>query len=244
MRQSIPLAPIGPGSWEAAAAAGVEVLPLNRDPGTGARTALIRSTPRTGVERKAQYHHCEEEFLCLAGRFTFDGHHWMRPGAYACYPPHVVHGARVSVPGGYLLYLRTSGSTQAYPVPEPVSDLPYHHADALVPEPIVVLEHPLELPDGETGGQAPRVPFRRRVLRTRPEPDAEVTLWEFGDGARDLFQHFPAGMPLEVLIVRADAAGGTDAPSLAYGCYGPTDSRPSIDAEGPVLALVHAGSWA
>jgi hypothetical protein len=246
MRQSVPLTPIGPGPWEAAGARGIEVLPLNQDPGTGARTALIRSVPREGVECKAQYHHCEEEFLCLAGRFTFDGLHWMRPWSYACYPPHVVHGARVSVPGGYLLYLRTSGSTHAYAVAEPVTTEAYHHPDSRVLEPIVVLETTLEHLQQDTNEQAAPIRIRRRILRTQPEKDAEVTLWEFDPGARDLFRHFPAATPLEVLIVRAgaEAVDGTGADSLAYGCYGPGDVRPSIDAEGRVVALVHSGSWA
>jgi hypothetical protein len=246
MRQSVPLAPVRPASWKAAGARGIELLPLNHDPGNGARTALIRSVPREGVECKAQYHHCEEEFLCLAGRFTFDGLHWMRPWSYACYPSQVVHGARVSVPGGYLLYLRTSGSTQAYAVAEPVSDEAYHQPDSPALEPIVVLENALERVQEHRVGQAPPTRIRRRILRAQPEKDAEVALWEFDPGARDLFRHFPAATPLEVLIVRAGAetADVTGADSLAYGCYGPGDARPSIDAEGRVVALVHSGSWA
>lgn len=246
MRQSVPLAPIRPGPWEAAGPRGIEVLPLNQDPGTGARTAMIRSVPRDGVERKTQYHHCEEEFLCLEGRFTFDGLHWMRPLSYACYPSHVVHGARVSVPGGYLLYLRTSGPTQAYAVAEPLKDEAYHHPDAQVLEPIVVLEHTLEQLQQDTNGHEAPIRIRRLVLRTQPETGAEATLWEFGSGARNLFQYFPAAVPLEVLIVRP-GSGSADSPgsqSLAYGYYGPGDVRPSIDAEGRVFAMVHSGPWA
>lgn len=246
MRQSVPLTPISPGPWEAASARGIELLPLNQDPGTGARTALIRSVPREGVECKAQYHHCEEEFLCLAGRFTFDGLHWMRPWSYACYPPHVVHGARVSVPGGYLLYLRTSGSTQAYAVAKPARDEAYHHSDYPVLEPIVVREHTLDHLLEDTNHQGAPIRIRRFVLRAQPAQGTEATLWEFGHGAKDIFQHFPAGAPLEVLVVRPGSES-TDSPglqSLAYGYYGPGDVRPSIDAEGLVFALVHSGPWA
>ncbi len=245
MRQSVPLAPIRLGPWETASARGIEVLPLNQDPGTGARTALIRSVPRDGVERKAQYHHCEEEFLCLAGRFTFDGLHWMRPLSYACYPPHVVHGARVSVPGGYLLYLRTSGSTQAYSVAEPVMDEAYHHPDSLVLEPIVVREHTLEHLQAGTNDPAAPIRIRRFVLRAQPEKGTEAALWEFGHGAKDIFQHFPDATPLEVLVIRpgSESTDSPGSPSLAYGYYGPDDARPSIDAEGPVLAMVHSGPW-
>ncbi len=246
MRQSVPLAPIRSGPWESAGARGIEVLPLNQDPATGARTALIRSVPRDGVEHRAQYHRCEEEFLCLAGRFTFDGLHWMRPLSYACYPPQVVHGARVSVPGGYLLYLRTSGSTQAYAVDEPSRDQAYHHPDSRVLEPIVVLEHTLEHLPEDTNGQAAPIRIRRVVLRTQPETGAEATLWEFGNGATDIFRHFPAAAPLEVLIVRP-GSGSMNSPgsqSLAYGYYRPGDERPSIDAEGLVFVMVHAGPWA
>jgi hypothetical protein len=258
MRRSVPLAAVGSGHWEATGAVGIEMRTLNHDPVTGARTALIRSVPRQGVERRAHYQHCEEELLCLAGRFTFDGVHWMRALSYACYPPQVVHGARVSVPGGYLLYLRTSGPTQAYPVAEPVTDEAYHSADSGILEPIVVLEHTLEpLQDSPTDEAAAKRQAaatdqvaaecpRRRVLRTEPTRQAEVSLWEFGDSDRDLLRHFPVATPLEVLIVRVGAEAGdtADSPSLSYGFYGPGDARPSIDAYGPTVALVHAGPWA
>jgi hypothetical protein len=233
------------------------MLTLNHDPATGARTALIRSVPRQGVERRAHYQHCEEELLCLAGRFTFDGVHWMRALSYACYPPQVVHGARVSVPGGYLLYLRTSGPTQAYPVAEPVREEAYHSADSGILAPILVLEHTLQpLQDSlareasiDTPGErhhtaAKRTP--RRVLRTDPPRQAEVSLCEFGESERELFQHFPAATPLEVLMVRVGAEAGDtlDSRSLSYGFYGPGDARPAIDADGRAVALVHSGPWA
>lgn len=258
MRRSVPLTPLGSGHWESAGAVGVEMLTLNHDPATGARTALIRSVPRHGVERRAHYQHCEEELLCLAGRFTFDGVHWMRPWSYACYPPQVVHGARVSVPDGYLLYLRTSGPAQAYPVAEPVQDEAYHSPDSGILERIVVLEHTLEslqyspttsaaatYPAAATDPMAANCP-RRRVLRTDPPRQAEVSLWEFGDSDCDLFQHFPAATPLEVLIVRVGAGAGDtlDPLPLSYGFYGPGDARPAIDADGLAVALVHSGPWA
>jgi hypothetical protein len=166
--------------------------------------------------------------------------------SYACYPPQVVHGASVSVPGGYLLYLRTSGPTEAYPVAEPVMDDAYHHPDSAAVEPIVVLQHALERGQGHRVVQASPILMRPRILRARPERDAVVTLWEFDSGARDLFQHFPAATPLEVLLVRpgSEAADGMDSRYLAYGHYGPGDVRPAIDAEGDVVALVHSGPWA
>lgn len=241
MRPSVAFGPVPSHGWEAAGAAGIELLPLNRDPASGARTALIRSVPRSGVERKAQYHQCEEEFLCLAGRFTFDGMRWMRPLSYACYPPQVVHGARVSVPGGYLLYVRTSGSTQAYAVQRPVSDQAYHLEDSRVHEPVVLLEHPPAPLPG-----APDTPgIRQRVLRVDPGTRASVTLWEFPGGARDLFHHLPAATPLEVLLVAVNAPvdEGPACDVLAYGCYGAEEVRPSYDATGSVIALVHAGPW-
>jgi hypothetical protein len=170
----------------------------------------------------------------------------MGPFSYACYPPQVVHGASVSVPGGYLLYLRTSGSTELYPVSEPVMEEAYHHPDSQVLEKIVVLEHTRRRGSGKRVAQASPILMHPRVLRAKPEGDAAVTLWEFDSGARNLFQHFPPATPLEVLLVRpgSEAAEGMDSRYLAYGCYGPGDARPSIDAEGDVVALVHAGSWA
>jgi hypothetical protein len=228
MRRSVRLAPIRLGHWEQAGARGVEMLTLNHDPDTGARTALIRSAPRDGIEDKSHYHHCEEEFLCLAGRFSFDGQHWMRPLSYACYPSHVVHGTRVSVPGGYLLYLRTSGSTQAYVAAQ--------EAECATADPIIQY---VREPAATTG-------FRRRVLRTQPEMDAAVTLWGFADDARDIFQHFPAATPLEVLVFRpgSEALDGEDSLALAYGHFGPGDVRPCFDADGSSVALVHSGRWA
>ena len=230
------MAPIHLVGWEPAGARGVEMLTLNQDSNTGARTTLIRSVPRDGVEHKSHYHHCEEEFLCLAGRFSFDEPHWLRPLSYACYPSHAVHGTRVSVPGGYLLYLRTSGSTQAYLAGEPVTDT------ACQP---LVLENTLDPFRENLPCQAGPAAIRRRVLRTQPEIDAAVTLWEFRENARDIFQHFPAVTPLEVLMFRAgsEAADAADSLSLAYGYIGPGGARPCVDADGPTFALVHSGHW-
>jgi hypothetical protein len=246
MRQHVPFGPIAADRWEAAGAQGIELLPLNQDPDKGARTALIRSIARPGFECRAQYHRCEEEFLCLAGLFTFDGVNWMRPLSYACYPPYVVHGARVSVPGGYLLYLRTSGSPQPYFVDEPVTNEAYHHPEAPAPEPIILLDRTLDprraVADDGTAANG----IRRRVLRTQPATAAKVTLWEFPAGERDIFRHFPAAMPIEVLIAPAgaDPTGAMDAHSMAYGCYGAGDPRPRFDTSALTIALVHTGNWA
>lgn len=246
MRQSVPLSLVDSVRWDAVGAPGIEMLLLNQDPATGARTSLIRSVPRDGIEPRAQYHHCEEEFLCLAGRFTFDGVHWMRPFSYACYPAHVVHGARVSVPGGYLLYLRTGGNTQVYPVAEPLQNEAYHHSSCRVLEPIVVLEHTREPAQQDPNGHTAPSRILRRLLRATQARDAEVTLWEFGDGTRDIFQHFPVDTPLEVLIVRADSDDSASGESrcASYGYYRAGDARPSVDAEGRCVALVHSGPWA
>lgn len=246
MRRSVPLAPIQLDRWEPAGAAGVEMVTLNQDLDSGARTALIRSVPRDGVERKSHFHHCEEEFLCLAGRFSFDGRHWMQPLSYACYPSHFIHGTRVSVPGGYLLYLRTSGSTQAFVASEPVTIETSKQVMPPDAEPILAAEHAFEpFREGPTRQSAPER-IRRRSLRSQPQINAEVTLWEFGDNAGEMFQHFPDATPLEVLIFRAgpEAVDGTDSLVLAYGYFAPGDVRPALETEGLAFALVHSGGWA
>jgi hypothetical protein len=111
---------------------------------------------------------------------------------------------------------------------------------------MVVLEHTLkQLREDRVGGGA-SITICRRLLRTHPANGAEVTLWEFGNGAENIFQHFPAAVPLEVFVFGggSGSADGSRPQCHAYGYYGPGDARPSINAVGPVFALVHSGHWA
>jgi hypothetical protein len=70
------------------------------------------------VEHKAQYHPGHEEFLCLDGRFTFDGVDWFVPGSYVHFPPRTVHGASVQVPGGRA----APNAPRRPPVPSPADE--------------------------------------------------------------------------------------------------------------------------
>lgn len=99
---------------------------LNGSPDTGPHTMLLRSEARDPGPAFAQYHAIDEELYCLDGDFTFDGSTWFYAGSYAYYPAYFVHGAKVHVRGGYLLYLRVSGVSELFKVDEPASAVPYY----------------------------------------------------------------------------------------------------------------------
>jgi len=98
---------------------------LNGLSNDGPYTAILRSVPRSPDPHRGQYHAVDEEFYCLGGKFTFDGIHWFRRGSYAHFPAHYVHGSRVHVEQGYLLYLRMSGTLTTNFVDKPKSNSPY-----------------------------------------------------------------------------------------------------------------------
>jgi hypothetical protein len=98
---------------------------LNGLADSGPYTAILKSEPRPPDPHRGQYHAVDEEFYCLGGLFTFDGTHWFRKGSYVHFPPHYVHGARVHVEQGYLLYLRISGTVTTDFVEKPTSSSPY-----------------------------------------------------------------------------------------------------------------------
>lgn len=119
-------------AWEAAGTAGTSQKLLKQDADTGARTLLLRSLPRPEtemVDRRPQYHPVDEEFLCLAGKFTLEGTHWLTPMTYVYYPAGLVHGFGVDVPDGYLVYLRNSGPLVTRRVDSPAQYRP-HFIDA------------------------------------------------------------------------------------------------------------------
>ena len=118
--------------WQEAGASGISEKILKRDPDTGAQTLMLRSTPRPRadiVDRRPQCHPVDEEFLCLAGRFTLEGTHWLTPMTYVYYPAGLVHGFNVDVPGGYEIYLRNSGPVTTQRVDSPAQDSPYFLGD-------------------------------------------------------------------------------------------------------------------
>ena len=115
-------------AWEEADAAGISEKVLKQDADTGARTLLLRSSPRPAaamLDRRPQHHSVDEEFLCLAGKFTLEGTHWLTPMTYVYYPAGLVHGFGVNVPDGYQVYLRNSGPLIPERVDSPAQDSPY-----------------------------------------------------------------------------------------------------------------------
>lgn len=98
---------------------------LNGDQYQGPYTMILRSEPREPDHPRGQYHPADEEFLCLAGDFTFDGSTWFRPGSYAFYPAYFVHGTSVHVRGGYEVYLRISDTNKVFWDESPRSNKPY-----------------------------------------------------------------------------------------------------------------------
>jgi hypothetical protein len=230
MRATTPFGRCESYAWVPMGPAGLRLKELNRDPVTGARTALLSSPARAGVECKAQYHDGEEEFFCLAGTFTFDGVQWFRPGSYVCFPPRVVHGARVQVPDGYLLYLRTHGSTDAVRVSEPHSDRPYR-LDGRIDAPQALLLDPA--PDS--------LPAEVRVLRRESECTVELHRVPAGEFVRTSDWR---GAPAEMLLT-AGMLRTPDATIAAegYGFYADGADVPTLRAIESATLLVHLGPW-
>jgi hypothetical protein len=103
----------------------VSIKILNGKADRGPYTAILHSMPRTPDPERGQYHSVDEEFYCLDGYFTFDGENWFRKGSYIHFPPNYVHGSRVHVENGYLLYLRMGGTVTTDWVNRPKIQFPY-----------------------------------------------------------------------------------------------------------------------
>lgn len=229
MRSAIPLGPTDSIPWAPLSNSGLMIKELNRDPLTGARTAFVSSPARPGTEQKAQFHASEEEFFCLEGRFTFDGEHWFRPGAYACFPAGVVHGAHVQVPVGYRLYLRTSGSTEAVRVQTPRSKRPYRE-DGRDDSPQAVLTN--------TGW--PDLPAHQ-TLRSIPNGAIDLKRLHTGAVLDTCAWHT---LPVEILLVSGTLGSKNRflTPG-AYGFYPLGDALPMLTALEDTTILVHWGHW-
>ena len=126
-------------TWQAVGASGISEKILKDDADTGARTLLLRSRPRPSADitdRRPQYHPVDEEFLCLAGKFTLEGTPWLTPMTYVYYPAGLAHGFNVDVPDGYEIYLRNSGPVTTERVDSPLQDTPYFieqgHGDPII----------------------------------------------------------------------------------------------------------------
>lgn len=145
---------------------------LNGVPEEGAHTMLLYSAPRDPDINFAQYHPIDEEFLCLEGDFTFDGSTWFAPGSYAFYPAYFVHGTRVHVRGGYLLYLRQSGPSELLKVDEPQSHTPYYVGEG---EPGGAPLQVVDVLDGEACSSV-RPALQYRALHRDPQTGAGSTL--------------------------------------------------------------------
>lgn len=122
MRKSVRKLSVDDLDWVPVGTPGVFEKILNEDDVTGARTVMLKSLPRPSEQlpdQRPQYHPVDEEFFCLSGRFTLEGDVWFEPGSYVYYPPNLVHGYAVDVPGGYEIYLRNSGSLSTKRVESP-----------------------------------------------------------------------------------------------------------------------------
>ncbi len=115
-------------AWEGVENSGISSKVLNSHTPRGGQTQLLRSHPRPSAEitdRRPQFHPVDEEFLCLDGRFTLEGSHWLTPMSYVFYPAGLVHGFNVDVPGGYEVYIRNSGLLETERVETPVQNSLY-----------------------------------------------------------------------------------------------------------------------
>lgn len=235
MKTQLPLSSLDALEWQPAGVPGIDIKPLNADPDTGARTSLLRSAVRTSVERKAQYHPGDEEFLCLEGRFTFDGRDWFGRGSYVHFPARTVHGASVQVPGGYLLYLRTTGTAVAHPVAEPLHPTPYA----------------LDAPERASPATI------RRVAEARDAVASEALRQGVTGQDSATWTNLPAGAalsdavatdraPLEILLVTGTLrlGSGETVQGPAYGFYPQGLGTETMIAGSDAAILTHTGTLA
>ncbi len=241
MRTHVPLQSLDAVDWQPAGVPGIEIKPLNLDPDTGARTSLLRSAVRNTIEHRAQYHPGDEEFLCLDGRFTFDGRDWFGPGSYVHFPPRTVHGVSVQVPGGYLLYLRTTGMAVAHPVAEPLHPTPYALDVPEAASPATIRR--------VTGGAATGVGSATGVteaLRHAAAGNGQAT-WirlQRGEPLSEALQS--DGDPLEILLVsgalRAGDGRAVQGPAYGFYAHGLRDAQLVAAVDSTILA--HTGALA
>ncbi len=110
--------------WQPLGPPGLYSKLLNRDPESGARTALQRMDPADGytAPEVAHYHSTYEELLGVKGNFSFDSRRWIKPLSYLFHPPHCVHGFKSTVPEESWFLSRVEHDLDFSFVPEPAAD--------------------------------------------------------------------------------------------------------------------------
>lgn len=110
--------------WQPLGPPGLYSKLLNRDPDTGARTALQRMVPADGYTSPtvAHYHTTYEEIIGIKGCFSFDSKRWIRPLSYVFHPPLAVHGFKSTVPEESWFLSRVEHDLDFNFVPEPAQD--------------------------------------------------------------------------------------------------------------------------
>jgi len=157
MRNHIQKLSVDDLEWMPTGAPGLMEKIINEDQISGARTLMLKSIPRPGdqiSDRRPQYHPVDEEFLCLSGRFTLEGHPWLTQGTYVYYPPNLVHGYAVDVPDGYEIYLRNSGPLSTTRVESPAVNKLHRIDDPDAPASGAVTRHANESLEAARNGQS------------------------------------------------------------------------------------------
>ncbi len=189
---------------------------LNGSGDHGPHTAILKSEPRSPDPHRGQYHLVDEEFYCLGGHFTFDGEHWLRKGAYVHYPAKCVHGARVHVKDGYLVYLRMGGTVTVNFIDDPVSDSPYmlDDADTLMTP---TVRKRVSMAGKDTKLHA-LTGLRSRLLKLNPETGEGSTLldWKPEKGKPSIC--LKSQGELELFVISGQFDGGTKTP-VEHGAY-------------------------
>lgn len=91
---------------------GVKTKLLREDPVSGARSVIAKAPPRAPGASRPHRHTADEEVFNLGPPMRFDKGPWLNRFGYVKYPASMVHGGAVTLPEGYLLYLRMSGRSQ------------------------------------------------------------------------------------------------------------------------------------
>lgn len=189
---------------------------LNGNGDQGPHTAILKSAPRAPEPHRGQYHLVDEEFYCLGGNFTFDGENWFRKGTYVHYPAKCVHGARVHVKDGYLVYLRMGGTVTVNFIDNPTNDSPYMLDDASTSmAPTIRRRVSMTGTDTNVHG---RTGLRSRLLKLNPETREGTTLLDWKPEKEKRAARLKSKGELELFVVSGRFESGTDEP-IKHGAY-------------------------
>jgi len=218
---------------------GIRFKQLSVNPGTQARTVLLRLDPEAGYvdQPSAHYHSATEELLILAGRLSFDQRTWYHRGGYVFHPPGLVHGFASKVPECAIMLARSDGpaSTTFIPRGEERDDLPYYRSasSAAPTRPLAQVPSPWTGPFDRVPAQTGTITrFTYSQDAARGERSSLLRLGK--DACEAQPEAVPQGAAEELLVLSGsvEAADGAVLHAGHFACYPAGHARSALKALG------------